>query len=171
MPNLLNSTGSWFQQLSVMATSECPQHLARANWKAVFISLIELQILWLEWSQIAESTDTWLWQSAPSAPCQVAYPSVFVCNKRAVKICVAGCFNCTKGDPSLVSETLHSHIILQSISLSLANCHPVQCSAKREGCGLRHCLSSQVFATVLSACTPLNPFWNLYKKSFQLPVK
>ena len=48
-------------------------------------------------------------------------------NKRAVRICVAGCFNCTKGDPSLVSETLHSHIILQSISLSLANCHPVQC--------------------------------------------
>ena len=29
------------------------------------------------------------------------------CNKRAVQICVAGCFNCTKGDPSLVAVTLH----------------------------------------------------------------
>ena len=54
------------------------QDLARRNWKAVFISLIELQILWLEWSQMAESTDTWLWQSAPSAPCQVAYPSILL---------------------------------------------------------------------------------------------
>ena len=46
------------------------------------------------------------------------------CNKRAVRICVAGCFNWTKGDPSLVSETLHSHI-----TLSPATCHPVQCRA------------------------------------------
>ena len=38
---------------------------------------------------------------------------------------VAGCLNCTDGDPSLAGETLRSHIILQS---SLANCHPVQCS-------------------------------------------
>ena len=46
------------------------------------------------------------------------------CNTRAVRICVAGCFNWTKGDPSLVSETLHSHI-----TLSPATCHPVQCRA------------------------------------------
>ena len=58
--------------------SECPEDPARSNWKAAFISLIELQILWLEWSQIAESTDTWLWQSAP---CQVAYPIVSVATK------------------------------------------------------------------------------------------
>ena len=45
-------------------------------------------------------------------------------NTGAFRICVAGCFNCTDGDPSLAGETLRSHIILQS---SLANCHPVQC--------------------------------------------
>ena len=37
------------------------------------------------------------------------------CNKRAVRICVAGGFNCTKGDPSLVAVTLHSHIILITV--------------------------------------------------------
>ena len=47
------------------------------------------------------------------------------CNKRAFRICVAGCFNCTEGDPSLVAVTLRSNITLQS---SLATCHPVQCS-------------------------------------------
>ena len=55
--------------------SECPEDLARSNWEAAFISLMELHILWLGWSQIAESTGTWLWQSAP---CQVAYPIVSV---------------------------------------------------------------------------------------------
>ena len=58
--------------------SECPEDLARSNWEAAFISLMELDILWLGWSQIAESTDTWLWQSAP---CQVAYPIVSVATK------------------------------------------------------------------------------------------
>ena len=43
------------------------------------------------------------------------------CNNTAVRICVAGCFNCTKGDPSLNAVTLHSHN-----SLSPATCHPVQ---------------------------------------------
>ena len=52
--------------------SECPEGLARSNWNAAFISLRELQILWLAWSQIAESTDTSLWQSAPATI--VAYP-------------------------------------------------------------------------------------------------
>ena len=46
------------------------------------------------------------------------------CNKRAVRICVAGCFNWTEGDPSLVSVTLHSRI-----TLSPATCHPIQCRA------------------------------------------
>ena len=53
----------------VMATSECAEDLARANWKAAFISLREFRILWLGWSQIAESTDTWLWQSAACLVC------------------------------------------------------------------------------------------------------
>ena len=44
------------------------------------------------------------------------------CNKRAVRICVVGCVDCTKRDPSLVRVTLHhSHIILQSITGNLAS--------------------------------------------------
>ena len=50
-------------------------YLAGANWKAAFISLRELHIVWLGWSQIAESTDNWLWQSEP---CLEAYPLVSV---------------------------------------------------------------------------------------------
>ena len=46
------------------------------------------------------------------------------CNKRAVRICVAGCFNWREGDPALVSVTLHSHI-----TLSPGTCHPIQCRA------------------------------------------
>ena len=34
--------------------SECPEGLARSNWNAAFISLRELQILWLGWSQMKE---------------------------------------------------------------------------------------------------------------------
>ena len=66
-------------------------------------SLRELQILWLGWSQIAESTDTWLWQSAP---CTSGLSHRLCCNERGVRICVAGWFNCTKGDPSLVALPL-----------------------------------------------------------------
>ena len=48
------------------------------------------------------------------------------CNKRAVRICVAGGFNCTKGDPSLVAvDTAFAYHI--NYSLSLATRHPVQC--------------------------------------------
>ena len=57
----------WWQPFE---SSEDP---ARSNWVAAFISLRELDILWLAWSQIAESTDTWPWQSTP---CLVAYPIV-----------------------------------------------------------------------------------------------
>ena len=52
---------------------------------------------------------------------------------RAVRICVAGCFNCTEGDPSLVAVTLHSHI-----TVSPATCHPVQC---RENMTVADCAS------------------------------
>ena len=76
--NLSNGIDSWLEQPSVMATLECPQDLARSNWKVEFISQIELQILWLGSWQIDVSTDTWLWQSAP---CQASYPSVSVATK------------------------------------------------------------------------------------------
>ena len=38
-----------------------------------FWEVDRIEFVWLAWSQIAESTDTWLWQSTP---CQVAYPIV-----------------------------------------------------------------------------------------------
>ena len=38
-----------------------------------FWELDRIEFVWLAWSQIAESTDTWLWQSKP---CQVAYPII-----------------------------------------------------------------------------------------------
>ena len=58
------------------------------------------------------------------------------CNKRAFRVCVAGCFNCTKGDPSLVAVTLRSNIILQS---SLATCHPVQCRPNMRVADCKNC--------------------------------
>ena len=102
-------------------TSECPEGLARSNRNAAFISLRELHILWLGWSQIAESTDTWLWQSAP---CLVAYPIGSVATKElsesvllAVSIAPKGIF--------LLSQWRCIRIL--HYSLSPATCHPVQC--------------------------------------------
>ena len=98
--------------------SECPEGLARANWKAEFISLMELRILWLGWSQ-----NCWINWHLTVAKCTLpsGLSHRLCCNKRAFRICVAGCFNCTKGDPSLVAVTLHSHITLQSITSSLSS--------------------------------------------------
>ena len=62
-----------WSKLMCWQPSEFPEDLTRANWNAAFISRIELHILWLGWSQIAESTDTWMRQRAW---CLVAYPIV-----------------------------------------------------------------------------------------------
>ena len=102
-------------------SSECPQDLARANWNAAFISLRELQILWLGWSQIAESTDTWLWQSAP---CLVAYPIVSVATKELSESVLLAASIAPKG--ILVLSQWHC-IRISYYSLSLATRHPVQC--------------------------------------------
>ena len=103
--------------------SECAEDLARANWTAAFISLMDLRILWLGWSQ-----NCWINWHLTVAKCTVpsGLSHRLCCNNRAVRICVAGCCNCTKGDPSLVAVTPRSHI--SYYSLSLATCHPVQCS-------------------------------------------
>ena len=50
------------------------------------------------------------------------------------RICVAGCFNCTKGDPSLVAVTLHSHI-----TVSPATCHLVQCRPNMRVADCKNC--------------------------------
>ena len=84
--------------------SQCPTDLARSNWKAAFISLRELQILWLRWSEIPSGLSRRL-----------------CCNKRAFRICVGGGFSCVKGDPSLVAVTLHSHITLQFITSNMSS--------------------------------------------------
>ena len=103
-------------------SSECPQDLARANWNAAFISLRELQILWLGWSQIAESTDTWLWQSAP---CLVAYPIVSVATKELSESVLLAV--------SIAPEKIflsQRHCVqiwyCSQFQSSLATCHPVQ---------------------------------------------
>ena len=96
--------------------SECPEGLAKANWKAAFISLRELEILWLGWSQ--NCCINWhLTVAKCTLPSGLSHR--LCCNKRAFRIIesVAGCFNCTKGDPSLVAVTLHSHITLQSFTV------------------------------------------------------
>ena len=99
-------------------TSECPEDLARSNWKAEFISLMELRILWLGWSQ-----NCWINWHLTVAKCTLpsGLSHRLCCNKRAFRICVAGSFNCTKGDPSFVAVTLHSHITLQSITSNLSS--------------------------------------------------
>ena len=101
----------------VMATSECAEDLTRANWNAAFISRIELHILWLG------CANCWINWHLDAAKCMVpsGLSHRLCCDKRAVRICVAGCFNCTTGDPSLVAVTLHSHIILQSITDNLSS--------------------------------------------------
>ena len=100
--------------------SECPQDLARANWKAAFTSRRELRILWLGWSQIAESTDTWLWQSAR---CLVAYPIVSVATTELSESVLLAVAIAPKG--ILLLSQWHRVRMLQP---SLATCHPVQCS-------------------------------------------
>ena len=122
MQNPPNGIDSWLEQHHVMATSECPEDLARANWKAAFISLSELHILWLGWSQIAESTDTWLWQSAP---CLVAYPIVSVATTELSESVLLAVSIAPKG--ILLLSQWHCIRILY-YSLSSATCHPAQCS-------------------------------------------
>ena len=100
--------------------SECPEDLATANWTAAFISLIELQFLWLGWSQSAEIN--WHLTVAKRAVPSGLSPRL-CCNKRAVRVCVAGCFNCNKGNPSLVAVTLHSHITVSPVTCHLSVKH------------------------------------------------
>ena len=63
--------------------SECPEGLARANWKAEFISLMELRILWLGWSQ-----NCWINWHLTVAKCTVpsGLSHRLCCNTRAVRI-------------------------------------------------------------------------------------
>ena len=136
--------------------SECPEGLARSNWKAEFISLMELRILWLGWSQ-----NCWINWHLTVAKCTVpsGLSHRLCCNTRAVRIIESVLLTVSIAPKGILlmlqSVTPHSHI-----AVSPATCHPVQCS-QHEGCWLRHCLSLQMFASDLSARTALNPFWHL----------
>ena len=103
-------------------TSECAEDVARANWNAAFTSLSELHFFWLGWSQIAESTDTWLWQSGPRL---VAYPIVSVATKELSESVLLAVSIAPKGI-LLLSEWRCIRILYYSPSL--ATWHPVQCS-------------------------------------------
>ena len=143
--------------------SECPQDLARANWKAAFISRRELRILWLGWSQIAESTDTWLWQSAR---CLVAYPIVSVATTELSESVLLAVAIAPKG--ILLLSQWHRVRMLQP---SLATCHPVQCSPNMRVADCSTVWVGKCLQLIYRGALHLTLFWNLYKKLFQLPVK
>ena len=123
------SNRMWWQ------TSECAEDLARANWNVTEW----IAIFWLGWSQIAESTDTWLWQSAP---CLVAYPIVSVAS----------------------AQTWQLHIFVESRSVeSRVLCWTVMYLANH-GNSLEYItlvIQKKRCSADLSECTPLNP-WHLY---------
>ena len=118
MQNLPDGIDSWLEQPYVMANlrmcrrsgqSEPKRHWVNCNFLTWMVANC-----WINWHLTVAK-----W----AAPSGLSHG--LCCNKRAVRICVVGCVDCTKRDPSLVRVTLHSHIILQS---SLATWHPVQCS-------------------------------------------
>ena len=112
---------------------------------------------WRPNMRVADCATVWvckclqlIYLSWQSAPCLVAYLIVSVATTE------------------LSESVLRSDTAFAYLSLSLETCHPVQCRVNMRA---RHCLRLQLFAADLSECTPFNPFWNLYKKLLQLPVK
>ena len=168
MPNLLNGSDSWLEQLSVVATSECPEHLARANWKAVFIwsnckfcdlnGRKWLNQLTLDCGKVRQVRRA-KWPIPASLlqqkSCQNLRCWLFQLHQR-------GSFSCLRDTALAYYITVY-----QSIAGKLSSSTML---AKREGCGLRHCLSLQVFATDLSGCTPLNPILNPFSSQSNKPV-
>ena len=120
--NLPNGIDSWLEQLYVMATLRMSRRSGQIKLRSC-IHLTDGIAHFVTWMV----ANCWINWHLTVAKCAV--PSGLshrpCCNKRAVRICVASCFNCTEGDPSLVAMTLRSNTILQS---SLAPLHPVQCS-------------------------------------------
>ena len=123
MPNLLNGIDSWLEQLNVMATLRVSRRSGHSELKRR-IPLTDPIADFATW-MVAKCWINWhLTVAKYTVPSGISHR--LCCNKRAVRVCVAGCFNCTRGDPSLdslVAVTVHSHII----TVSPATCHPVQC--------------------------------------------
>ena len=121
VPNLLNGTGSWFQQLYLMARLRMSRRSGQIELKSC-VYLTDRIANFVTWMV----ANCWINWHLTLAKCAVpsGLSHCLCCNKRAVRICVAGCFNWREVDPALVSVTLHSRI-----TLSPATFHPVQCRA------------------------------------------
>ena len=115
---------SWFHQLYLMASLRMSRRSGQSELKRC-VHLTDRITNFVTWT-VANGWINWHLTVAKCAKCAVPSGlSQRLClNKRAVRICVAGCFNWREGDPFLVSVTLHSHI-----TLSPATFHPVQCRA------------------------------------------
>ena len=121
LQNLPNGIDSWFQQLYLMASLRMSRRSGQIELKSR-VHLTDRIANFATWT-VANCCINWHLTLAKCAvPSGLSH--CLCCNKRAVRICVAGCFNWTEGDPSLVSVTLHSRI-----TLSPATCHPIQCRA------------------------------------------
>ena len=124
LPNLPNGIVSWFQQPYVMATLRMSRRSGQIGLKRC-VHLTDRIANFVTW-MVANCCINWHLTVAKCAKCAVpsGLSQRLCCNKRAVRICVAGCFNWREVDPALVSVTLHSHITLSPVT-----CHPIQCRA------------------------------------------
>ena len=160
MPNLLNGIDSWLEQLNVMATLRVSRRSGHSELKRC-IHLTDPIADFVTW-MVAKCWLNWHLTVAKCAVAKCAVPSGLsprlCCNKRAVRVCVAGCFNCNKGNPSLVAVTLHSHITVSPVT-----CHPVQ---RRANMRVTDCTTVWVCKCLqliyLSALHLYNPCWHLY---------
>ena len=106
MQNLANGIDSWFEEPYVMATLRMSRRSGQIELKSC-VHLTD-RIANFVTGMVANCCINWhLFVAKCAVPSGPAHR--LCCSKRAVRICVAGGFNCTKGDPSLVAVTLHSH--------------------------------------------------------------
>ena len=120
LPNLLNGIDSWLEQLNVMATLRASRRSGHSELKRC-IHLTDPIADFVTW-MVAKCWINWHLTVAKCAVPSGLSPRL-CCNKRAVRVCVAGCFNCNKGNPSLVAVTLHSHITVSPVTCHLSVKH------------------------------------------------
>ena len=117
VPNLPNSIDSWLEQLYVMAILRMSTRSGQSELKRC-IHLTEGIANFVTWMV----ANCWINWHLTVAKCAVpsGLSHRLCCNKRAVRICVAGCFNCASKDFS-VAATLRSNMKLQSIPVITGN--------------------------------------------------
>ena len=100
VPNLLNGIDSWLEQLNVMATLRVSRRSGHSELKRC-IHLTEGIANFVTW-MVAKCWINWHLTVAKCAvPSGLSHR--LCCNKRAVRVCVAGCFNCTSKDFSVAA--------------------------------------------------------------------